>query len=357
VLHVVESLGGGVTTAIEDYVHSTPGYVHVVLGWRRAGAQTGDDLGRLAAGVLHLPEGRVAQLAAVRYWIGRLRPDIVHAHSSYAGLYVRLGAPRWQRSLVYTPHSFSFERRDVPAPVRAAFWLAEAALSLRPGQVAAVGPREAELARRLPGRPLVTYVPNVVRRTHVPEVSAAASAGRHRLRVATLGRILPQKDPDFFRRAVRHARDLPVDWVWVGGGEPAAESALRAAGVRVTGWGSRSEALAALAEADIYVHTAAWEGSPVSLLEAAALGLPIVARRSRALEALGLPTLCDTPETLAAMVGGLRDERRRAELRADSERLLARHSPAAQRAALEQVYATALRAARPAAGDLRPAGT
>jgi glycosyltransferase involved in cell wall biosynthesis len=349
VLHVVESLGSGVTTAIEEYLRSTPGYGHVVLGWRRPEAQTGDDLGRLAAEVLALPKGRVAQLMEVRRQISRLRPDIVHAHSSFAGVYVRLGAPGSQRSLVYTPHGFSFERRDVPAPVRAGFWLVEAALSLRGGQVAAVGPREAELARRLPGHPLVTYVPNVVRRVRSATAGAVQPGGTGSLRVATVGRISPQKDPDFLCRTARLTRGLPIDWIWVGGGDPASESALRDAGIRVTGWTTRSQALAVLATADVYVHTAAWEGSPVSVLEAAALGLPVVARRTRALEALDLPALCGTPEALAEAIRGLRDERRRAELRAPCERLLERHSPEAQRAALEQVYATALARPRPPA--------
>src|SRR5919201_499313 len=86
ILHVVESLGSGVTTALESYLRSTPDCVHVVLGWRRRDAQTDDELGQLAAAVLPLPAGRPAQLLAVRRWVEALRPDIVHAHSSYAGL-------------------------------------------------------------------------------------------------------------------------------------------------------------------------------------------------------------------------------------------------------------------------------
>jgi glycosyltransferase involved in cell wall biosynthesis len=352
VLHVVESLGSGVTTALEDHLRSAPGYVHVVLGWRRHGAQTGDQLDRLAAGVLPLPPGRLAQFLAVRRRIQELRPDIVHAHSSYAGVYVRLLPKRLTGAVVYTPHGFSFERRDVAAPLRGFYRLVEAALSMRGACVAAVGPREAELARQLPGRQHVVYVPNVVR-----PVQPAAPAEAHQLlatgagsgsalRLATLGRITPAKDPAFFRRLVLLGQDLglPLRWIWVGGGSPADERALREAGVLVTGWTSRARALGWLAAADVYVHTAAWEGAPVSVLEAAALGLPVVARRNPALAALGLPVLCDTPEALIEAIRGLLDDRRRADLRQHGQRLLRQHRPEAQREALERVYRAALRA-------------
>jgi glycosyltransferase involved in cell wall biosynthesis len=347
ILHVVESLGSGVATALESHLRSTPGHVHIVLGWRRQGAQTGDELDRFAADVLSLPPGRLAQLRAVRRWVERLRPDIIHAHSSYAGLYVRLLPKRLAAAVVYTPHGFSFERRDVPAPVRGAFWLAEAVLALRGACVAAVGPREAELARRLPGRRPVVYVPNVIRPLRPIPPPARGETGVPRLRLATLGRITPQKDPEFFRRLVLLGRrlELPLEWIWIGGGEPVAERTLRDAGVLVTGWSSRSAALGRLAMADVYVHTAAWEGAPVSILEAAALGLPIVARRNPALAALGLPSLFDTPEALIDTIRSLLDERRRTELSAASERLLCQHRPEAQREALEHAYALALRSA------------
>jgi glycosyltransferase involved in cell wall biosynthesis len=312
-----------------------------VLAWRRSEAQTGDDVGLLADRMFSMPPGRLAQARSVRQHIKRLRPDIVHAHSSYAGLYVRLLPIYPGRSLVYTPHGLSFERRDVSPAARALFWFVEAVLSFRGAQVAAVGPREAELAARLPGRPAVTYLPHVVPTPDSvtpPRVDNVEGASR--LRVATLGRITPAKDPEFFAHAALASRaaDLPVTWLWVGGGDPDDESALREAGVLVTGWVPRPQALGWLATADVYVHTAAWEGSPISILEAAALGLPVVAKRSPALRTLGLPVLFDSFQELVDLVGSLADEQRRAELRAQSRCLLERHQPAAQRAALERIY-------------------
>jgi glycosyltransferase involved in cell wall biosynthesis len=341
VLHVAEALSSGIATALEDYIRSTPHHAHTVLGYRRPGAQTGDGLEYLATRVLLLPEGRLAQIRTVRRWVRELRPDVIHAHSTYAGLYVRLFVRAPAATFVFTPHAYPFERRDIPAALRGVYWLMEAVLSLRGGCVAAVGPREAELAERLPGRQVVVHLPNVVRSVRpAPPASVQDSSVDGRLRLAMLGRISPQKGPDFFRRAVELSRAsaLPLRWIWIGGGEAADERALREAGAEVTGWLSRSQALGWLATADIYVHTAAWEGLPVSLLEAAALGLPIVVRRIPALEPLGLPLLCDSPEALVAALRGLVDARRRDALRAHSWHLAERHQPAAQRQALEFAY-------------------
>jgi glycosyltransferase involved in cell wall biosynthesis len=354
ILHVVEALGSGIATALEGYIRSTPGHAHTILGYRRAGAQTGDGLERLARRLLPLPEGRLAQIRTVRRWVRELRPDVIHAHSTYAGLYVRLFVRAPAATLIYTPHAYPFERRDVPAALRGVYWLIEALLSLRGGCVAAVGPHEVELAERLPGKQVVVHLPNVVQGVRpAPPASVQDRSSQHgEPRLAMLGRISPQKGPDFFRRAVElsQALALPLRWVWVGGGEPADERALREAGAEVTGWLSRSQALAWLATADVYVHTAAWEGLPVSVLEAAALGLPIVARRIPALESLGLPLLCDSPEALVAALRPLVDERRRDALRAHSWLLAERHQPAAQRQALELAYsigsATRARTAR-----------
>jgi hypothetical protein len=239
VLHVVEALGSGIATALEDYLRSTPGHAHTILGYRRPSAQTGDELERLATRLLLLPEGRLAQIRTVRRWVRELGPDVIHAHSTFAGLYVRLFVRAPAATLIYTPHAYPFERRDIPAALRGLYWLIEALLSLRGGCVAAVGPREAELAERLPGKQVVVQLPNVVRSVR-PALPASVQdrSAEGELRLAMLGRISPQKGPDFFRRAVElsQALALPLRWIWVGGGEPADEQALRRAGAEVTGW-------------------------------------------------------------------------------------------------------------------------
>ena len=56
-----------------------------------------------------------------------------------------------------------------------------------------------------------------------------------------------------------------------------------AAGVEVTGWLEQDVAVKEIADCDVYLHTAAWEGYPMTILEAFELGMPVVARTIHAL--------------------------------------------------------------------------
>ena len=97
-----------------------------------------------------------------------------------------------------------------------------------------------------------------------------------------VGRLVPQKDPPLIVAIARRlaAAGLPV--TIVGGGEKEAEvrRALEAEAengrIEMTGEVDRMRALAELARASILVLPSLWEGLPVVLLEALALGVPAV---------------------------------------------------------------------------------
>ena len=61
----------------------------------------------------------------------------------------------------------------------------------------------------------------------------------------------------------------------------------------MTGWLPRSEAIRLLAESTAYVHTARWDGAPMTMIEAHALGLPQVA--------ISTPAVADGPALVAAV--------------------------------------------------------
>lgn len=131
--------------------------------------------------------------------------------------------------------------------------------------------------------------------------------------IITVGRICAQKDPEwFFRAHAAYRGERP--WVWVGGASEdddqhqAVQRRMVQAGITVTGWVDRRVLVTWYKRAHVYVHTAAWEGFPVSILEAAHYSLPIVARDIPAVKAEGVEYLGTNPVHLARWVEQLDDE-------------------------------------------------
>ncbi len=122
--------------------------------------------------------------------------------------------------------------------------------------------------------------------------------------ILTIGRVAPQKDPQFLAEVIArvNAQRRGIRWVWVGDGDGRHRKPLEEQRVEITGWLPRRQVLARLQKADLYVHTAAWEGNPMSLLEAAALGVPTVARSIPALTSLGYPDCLKSPADMTRAV-------------------------------------------------------
>jgi glycosyltransferase involved in cell wall biosynthesis len=98
-----------------------------------------------------------------------------------------------------------------------------------------------------------------------------------------VGRLVPQKDPPLIAEIAARlaAAGTAVAIVGGGPGEPEVRRRLRrelASGtVRMTGSADHARALDELARASVLVLPSRWEGLPVVLLEALALGVPAVA--------------------------------------------------------------------------------
>jgi glycosyltransferase involved in cell wall biosynthesis len=292
VLHVVQKFSSGVGSAIAQYTRSVPEVEHHLLSGTAVDGE-GDLADQAVFASVHRMSGSTAAKSArVHEVVARLRPDVVHAHSSHGGLYARLGVRSSAVPVVYTPHCYAFERRDVGPLSRAAFWAAEALLAANTSVFAACAPRELALSswptRRVPS----VLVPNIA-----PPGGARGEVVRGL--VVGGGRLSPQKDPAFFAAAVALLRaSVPgLRAVWLGDGDAAARAALEAAGVEVTGWLPRAQALELLGSAALYLHSARWEGFPLMVTEAAALGVPTLVRR--------LPSFADVPADLT--LGGAHD--------------------------------------------------
>ncbi len=296
VLHIAESFSSGVASAIHACVEAQPENVEAIAyGYRIPGVQLAGEVD-LPIPFHELPAGKLQQLRAIRSIVAKHRPDVLHLHSSWAGFLARiLPLPETTR-VVYTPHCWAFQRRDLSPLKRAAFLTADRLVGRRTDVVLACSVREAELAREFKLARAVFHLPQQLPsdlRAKISELSARRPTDGEPLTVGMSGRICTQKGVDFFAAVARGLRATPagrhgIKLKWIGGGGTEAHLAeLLAAGVEVTGWLEQDVAVKELAGCDIYLHTAAWEGYPMTILEAFELGLPVVAR--------GIPALKSEP--------------------------------------------------------------
>lgn len=335
VLHVAESFGGGVGAAILDYVRATPEYDHDLVYAERADAPVVQDVLTPLGATYPLPPGHLRRVRYTREILRRREYAVLHAHSSFGGAYARLAVRRKHQHIVYTPHCYAYERRDIGGARRLTYHLIEAILGVNTSALLACSPREARISVTPRSTPRI-FVPNVAPIEGLPRRSPRRGEGS--LRVVGAGRAAPQKDPDYFFACVRAAREAGVDVeaVWVGGDDDLVAQGRRAQ-VRVTGWIPRSEALQTMADADVYLHSAAWEGFPVAILEAVAMRIPTVVRAIPAFDGTGLPSI-DLPEDFGVLARSLVDEAALAEILAAATESLRDYTPATQRTRLMAGY-------------------
>ena len=221
------------------------------------------------------PAEQLSAARALRRLAREWQPDVVHLHSSFAGVVGAMALGR-RRTLVYSPHGYSFTRSSDSPLRRRAYRAAEQYVAGRVELVAAVSESEAAQARAAIKASAVDVVPN-----GIPELDPGALPAvprRDRVRVVGMGRANGQRQPDAAGRILSRVRDV-ADVEWIGSGLTGDDGTriLESHGVSVTGWLSTDEARERLGEATAYLHWSAWDGRSLAVLEAMARDVVVVA--------------------------------------------------------------------------------
>lgn len=221
------------------------------------------------------PVDDIAAFLELRRVIKDYRPDILHLHSSKAGVLGRLAAGRLRKRTIYTVHGF-----DTIAKAHRSFLPLERLLQHLCGAIVAVSAYdEGNLADNGIARK-VRMIRNGARdwRGQRPGDGAAAAAMEGARSkggaVLCIARLAPPKRFDLFLEAA--ARLPAAGFFWIGNETDVDKAKLP---LNVTMLGSLADAGAYANLADLLVLFSDYEGLPMSILEALSCGTPVVASR------------------------------------------------------------------------------
>lgn len=277
VLYIVESFGSGVFSFLVDLVNGIDNDFKITIAYG-VREETLDNFREYFSNKIKFikvenftrsinPQKDIKALKEIKKIIKEEKPDIVHLHSSKAGVLGRLAVSGSKIRMFYNPHGFSFLKKDDSFLKRKIYWLIEKAMAILNKKCTVVGCSNGEYleAKKLNKNAICINNGIDINKLYKETKDLAPSKIDYKnIKICTVGRIGYQKNPEMFNKI---AEQFPnVNFTWIGDGD--LRNKLTNSNINVTGWKERKEVLQILNENDIFILTSLWEGLPLSLLEA-----------------------------------------------------------------------------------------
>ena len=289
ILFVTQPTEGGVFRHVRDLVQGLPSHRFDVVV---AGPLDRDHAALLGVPTVRLelvravsPAKDTGSVAAFARAVSKVRPDVIHAHSSKAGAVARLARVAHPRvPVVYTPHGYASAGYFPGRVARHGYGLAERLLAPLADRVICVCEAELRIASEIGRAGRTRLVHNGVGapdETEVPvpdDVSDLAGEGPL---LCAVSQLRPGKGIDTLVDAMPLVLDaLPTTRLLIVGDgidRAALENRARRIDHAVRFVGSMTSVAGVIQRADVFVAPSWAESFPYTVLEAMALGASIVA--------------------------------------------------------------------------------
>lgn len=272
ILYIVEAMGGGVFTYIVDLANELVNTYDIYIAYaiRKQTPANYRDYFDKRVNLIKVKNfcreiklyKEIVAIREVKKIAEKVKPDIIHLHSSKAGVIGRIAFDGNKIPLFYTPHGYSFLMKDINIFKRRLYWKIEKWLAKKKCTIISCSYGEYQESLKLTSN--ATYVNNAINIETLKRELYTVEKVSHPFTVFTLGRICYQKNPALFNSIAQAMPD--IKFLWIGDGELRKE--LAAPNIEITGWVNREEALKKSMNADVFMLTSLWEGLPISLLEA-----------------------------------------------------------------------------------------
>jgi len=287
ILHIAETIKGGIASYFDELVPNQIGHF-------------GKDNVRLL-----VPDTQIAELSSVtrsvsttftpnssfraanifllsqryRSLTREFRPNIIHIHSSFAGVACRITPSPKGTKLVYCAHGWSFSR-DASALLTKVASVLERVLSRKSHAIICLSESDRAIAIRK-GLPLerLHVIPNGIGDSPAEtdqNTGAQLNWKENALRVLFVGRFDRQKGFDIFVQALKQ---LPTTHQAIAIGSPVVgkeEPAPLPENIDHIGWQPRHIVQQYFKSADVVVLPSRWEGAPITVLEAMRSGTAVI---------------------------------------------------------------------------------
>lgn len=295
VAHVVEGCQGGVGSAVRHLIDAQSQdarirEVHLFTDFRRMG-----DMLQGAPAIVHEYESSrsphlLLQVShRLRKQLRALHPDVVYLHSTFPGLYVRLG---WRKqsdswATIYCAHGWAFTQK-LPFPEMKLYTVIERLLGRRTDALVSISYSEFDAAQKGKIRaPLHRVIYHGVPVRKEPSSPAPLPVDADRVNLAFIGRFDRQKGLDLLLEAFTDARLSRVNLWLIGGSTLGHPYAIpEQANIKLIGWVPNIDIDNYIRRFDAVIVPSRWEGFGLIALEAMRNGKPVLASRTGGLAEL-----------------------------------------------------------------------
>lgn len=277
ILYIVESFGSGVFSFLVDLINNidTDYEVVIVYGVREETLPNFKQYFKENVEFIKVenftrninPFKDIKALIEIKKIVKKEKPDIVHLHSSKAGILGRLAVNGNKIKMFYNPHGFSFLKMDDSKFKRMIYWWIEKITAMFNRKCTIVGCSNGEYEEALKLNKNSVCINNGINIDKIKKETVSLMKKKvdyENLKICTVGRISYQKNPDMFNQVAE--RFPNIAFTWIGDGDK--KYFLKSPNIKISGWKSRQDVLRILNENDIFILPSLWEGLPISLLEA-----------------------------------------------------------------------------------------